>query len=142
MSEITAFKLKIVTPHGVRLDEEAAFASLNTDIGQMGIMPNHTPSLVTMVPGELAIRATDGKTTASYFVPEGIAQIKETEVLLVIPYVEGIHEIDKNRAESALARAKQRLNARSGETDLNRRRAELAFSRADNRLKLLAKSLV
>lgn len=138
MSERTHFTVKTITPSGVQLETKAEFARISSSIGEIGVMPNHTPSLVSVVPCEFVVREGE-KQEKSYFVPEGIAQIKEGELTLVVPYIEAVADIDKQRAEEAKKRAEMRLAGRSKEETVELKRARKAYHRADSRLKTLAK---
>ncbi|MDA1352842.1 MAG: ATP synthase F1 subunit epsilon [bacterium] len=137
MSERTQFTVKTITPSGVQLEKTATFARISSSIGEIGIMPNHTPSLVTIEPCEFVVRVGE-KEELSYFVPEGIAQIKEGELILVVPYIEAMADIDKGRAEQAKKRAQERLAGKIKDEETDIKRAEASFKRAENRLKTLA----
>ena len=95
--------------------------------GQFGIMAKHTPATIALGIGEIKV-VKDGKETF-YATNGGFADIQKESVLLLVETAEKVSDIDKVRAESAIKRAKKRLQ--NNEADLNRARKELA-SRKSN----------
>ena len=71
-----------------------------------------------------------------YATSGGFAEISGNKVELLVETIEEAKEIDKQRAESSLKRAKDRLKSREG---IDPKRAELALARAMNRLSISRK---
>lgn len=132
MEEKTQFQLRVVTPEGSVLDERATFVKFNATGGEIGILPNHSPLLAKIQPGELEVRS--GERTTHYLITSGIAEVMQDEVTILTPYLEHGTDIDLDRAKSAEKRAMKRLNTRPSDTDISR--ATDALARAKSRIYL------
>ena len=71
-----------------------------------------------------------------YATSGGFAEISGNKVELLVETIEEAKEIDKQRAEASLKRAKDRLKSKEG---VDPKRAELALERAMNRLSISRK---
>ena len=131
MSE-TQLKIELVTPKGTGLSEDATFVKLPAQGGEVGVYPNHSPTLALLSPGELIVRT--GETDTPYFVSEGIAHIDKTKVTVICPFIEKVSETDTQRANQSKIRAEQRLTGK--DSGINILRAKQALKRADTRLEL------
>lgn len=76
-------------------------------VGQMGILPHHTPLLTTLQYGIIAVRK--GKEEILFTVAGGIAEIQPDQVTVLADAAENIMEIDLARAEEARKRAEEML---------------------------------
>ena len=86
--------------------------------------------MIVMDIGEIKI-TKDGK-EFYYATNGGFADIRPESVMLLVETAEKVSDIDKDRAEAAIKRAKDRLG--NNETDLER--ANTAINRARNRIKI------
>lgn len=127
------YKLKVVTPDGVKLEDLVTFIKLPGMTGELGILPGHSPLLARLVPGEVLIRKTKN-IHDFYFIASGTVQVIRDNALILTPYLEHINDIDIARAERALHRAKERLTGKKDGINLDRARA--ALERADARIHL------
>ena len=98
--------------------------------GLFGIMSGHAVATILMDIGEIKV-TKEGK-EFYYSTNGGFADIRPESVMLLVETAEKLSDIDKDRAEAALKRAKDRLT--DNETDL--KRAKTAIERARNRLKI------
>jgi F-type H+-transporting ATPase subunit epsilon len=76
-------------------------------VGQMGILPHHTPLLTTLQYGIITVRK--GKEEILFTVAGGIAEIQPDQVTVLADAAENIMEIDLARAEEARKRAEEML---------------------------------
>ena len=127
--------IKVITPKGLGLDTTALFCKLCGDAGDIGVLPNHSPSLAVLKPGELQFKLTPAKDDY-YFVSEGIAHITTTSVTLLVPYIEKLSDISRNRAKEAKERALKRLDPKYKDEDNDSNRANLSLKRAMARLEM------
>ena len=123
-------KLNIVTPSRNFYDGEASMVIVKTVDGEIGIMPDHIPLVSILDVGMVDIK--DGQTEKSATVNMGFIQVVNNEVSIFTDSAEWPEEIDLSRAQSAKERAEQRLKEKAA--DLDQRRAELALKRALNRI--------
>lgn len=132
MAEKT-FKLEIVTPERVVLEQDAASVVVPGSEGSLGILANHAPLMAELTVGEVQIRDADGLQTR-LAISGGFMEVASNTVRILADTAEKPEEIDIHRAEEAVARAKERLA--SADTGIDLARAEIALKRAINRLRV------
>ena len=124
------FQLDIVTPTNVISEGQVEYLRAPSTEGLFGIMGGHAVATILMDIGEIKI-TKDGK--ESYYATNGgFADIRPESVMLLVETAEIVSSIDKDRAEEAMKRAKDRLE--DNESDL--KRAKSAIERARNRLQI------
>lgn len=128
------FKLKVITPERVFYEGDVNMVEFNTTEGEIGIYKGHVPMTVIVKPGILTISESDRAKNAALHA--GFAEILEDSVTILAEVIEWPDEIDKQRAQSALARAEERLRTKTPETDILR--AETALERAIARIHILS----
>jgi F-type H+-transporting ATPase subunit epsilon len=97
----------------------------------LGILPENAALLSELVYGELTFVTSQGR--RSIFVAGGWVQVLNNEVRVLADRAEDIGEIDTARAESALKRAQERLNAPAS-AGVDVARAINAMRRAEARI--------
>ncbi len=128
------FKLKVVTPDGISLEETAEFVQFNSTSGEVGILESHSELATQVKPGALVVRKSETDQTV-YFIASGYAHVRNNEVSILTPYLEKQSDIDKSRAKESQKRAEERLYAPfTEESNINRSRALLAMLRSQERL--------
>lgn len=106
--------LKIVTPEKLIFDEEVSQVNASTDMGTIGILPNHTALMAKLVPGELIIKKS-GK-NESFAVGSGFLQMIGNTLTVMTDLAAHAADIDEKAAEEAKKRAEQALEQKlSGE---------------------------
>ena len=124
------FQLDIITPTNVISEGQVEYLRAPSTEGLFGIMGGHAVATMLMDIGEIKI-TKDGK-EFHYATNGGFADIRPESVMLLVETAEEVSDIDKDRAEAAMKRAKDRF--KNNETDL--KRAKTAIDRARNRLKI------
>ena len=106
-------KLEMVTPYKRVLSEEVDEITAPGFIGELGLLPGHTPLLTTLKVGELSSR----KGNEQFFVAVnwGYLEVEEGTVTVLVDTAEKSDEIDLERAKVALGRAEDALKALSQE---------------------------
>ena len=94
-------------------------------MGEVGIMPRHTPLLTKIKPGEVRIRAEDG-TEESFYVSGGMLEVQPHVVTILADTAARAKDLDEAKALAAKQRAEEALANQKGEFDLARAEAELA----------------
>ena len=90
--------------------------------GQLGILPHHAPLMTMLQPGELMIRK-DGE--ESYLaVTGGFLEVMGNKVTILADACEHSGEIDEERAQAAVEKAREEL----GQADANQQLALAAVS--------------
>ena len=124
------FSLRIVSPEGNVLKEDVEFVVLPSELGELGILPNHAPLIAGLNIG--VIRYTLNSTLKRVAITGGFVEVIDNSVTVLADTAELSEEIDLTRAVEAKERAMKRLAARSNEIDI--RRAEYALRRAAARI--------
>jgi F-type H+-transporting ATPase subunit epsilon len=124
-------RLEIATPERLLVQDDATEVYIPAANGMIGILPEHAPLLSEVGVGELAFTTSAGRRTV--FVAGGWVQVLNNEVRVLVDRAEDIGEIDTGRAEAALKRATERLNAPSS-AGVDVSRAINAMKRAEARL--------
>ena len=127
------YQLRIVTPERVFYEGPVDMVEFNTTEGQIGVLPGHIPMTVIVSPGILTITEKEGSKEAALHA--GFAEILPDQITILAEIIEWPDEIDKDRAEIALQKARERLENRDSQTDLAR--AETALQRAIARIEVL-----
>jgi F-type H+-transporting ATPase subunit epsilon len=104
-------------------------------LGQLGILPHHTPLMTTLEPGELVIRK--GSVEYSLAITGGYLEVRPDRVIILADAAERAEEINLERAEAAKRRAEERLHQYG--TGVDTARAEAALRRSLTRLKVAQK---
>lgn len=127
---MATFALSVVTPEREVLRRDADMIILRGASGDLGILPRHIPLVTPIVPSVLQVRTEDGE--QKLVVSGGFLEVRGTQVSVLARTAERPEDIDVQRAEEALGRARTRLENRTGEVDVER--AKLALLRANARI--------
>jgi len=93
-------------------------------LGEVGILPRHSPLLTSLQPGE--IRVVTGDQEEAYYVSGGLLEVQPHRVTVLADTVLRARNLDEAAAMEAKARAEQSLQDHGGEVDYARAQAELA----------------
>jgi len=99
--------------------------------GYLGILAGHAPLIAEITIGELQVREPAGPVRL-FAIASGLLRVTPSRVDVLADTAEAAEEIDRSRAEAALARARQRLENREAGSSFER--AQAALHRALNRL--------
>jgi F-type H+-transporting ATPase subunit epsilon len=127
------FHLSLLTPERSLLEAEVVSLTAPGSEGYLGVLAHHAPLITALQPGQLEIRDADEKETV-FAVSGGFLEVSENKATVLADAVETPGEIDVDRAQRALERARERLRDTSGSIDVPR--AEAALKRALNRLRI------
>lgn len=129
--------LDIVTPSKIIFSGEITSITVPGTNGSFQVLKNHAPIISTFEIGVLKIETGSGK--KYYATGGGTIEVLNNRIQVLADSLESIEQIDITRAESALKRAKERLNNISQEK-IDVARAEAAMARALNRIKLVSRN--
>jgi F-type H+-transporting ATPase subunit epsilon len=127
------FQLDIVTPTKVISEGQVEYLRAPSTEGLFGILGGHAVATILMDIGE--IKVSKGGKEFYYATNGGFADIRPESVMLLVETAEKKSDIDKDRAEKAIKRAKDKLQ--DNKTDL--KRAKDAIARARNRLNIIGR---
>jgi|TARA_B110000003_G_scaffold275714_1_gene319178 F-type H+-transporting ATPase subunit epsilon len=129
---MSTFNLEIVTPTQVLKKDNVSYLRCPGMDGLFGVLSGHRDALIALNLGEIKI--SQDKNELVYATSGGFAEISGDKVELLVETIEESENIDKQRAEASLERAKGRLKSIKG---IDPKRAELSLARALNRLAIL-----
>jgi F-type H+-transporting ATPase subunit epsilon len=127
--------LEVVTPEGLLLREQVDEVIAPGEEGYFGVLPGHTPFLSTLGLGEITYRrGTDTRHLTCFW---GFAEVLPDRVNLLAEIGERAEDIDAGRAETAKARALDRMKTIRDEAGYQE--SHLAYIRAVTRLAVARK---
>ncbi len=129
-------KLEMVTPYKRVLSEDVDEITAPGFIGELGILPDHTPLLTTLKVGELSYKK--GNEVFHIAVNWGFLEVEKETVTVLVDTAERADEIDLARAKAALGRAEEALKVLSQE-DKKYMIMEAALQRALIRIQVAGK---
>lgn len=92
--------------------------------GQVTILPSHAALMTTLMPGELRFRADDGDEQI-IVLAGGFMEVLNDHVTILADAAERADEIDVERADAAVERARLRIATHASDTDIERALASL-----------------
>jgi len=108
-----ALRLEVVTPSRRVLESRASEVRIPGALGELGILPGHTPLLTSLGTGEVSW--IDGDTTGRLVVQGGFAEVQPDAVTVLASIAETIDEIDIEAARSSLTDAQEKLKTVSAD---------------------------
>ena len=137
--------LEIITPTRVLYSGDVTMFRAPGTSGLFQVLPMHHPLMSTLEIGKIDYRDTEGNDHVAA-TSGGYVEVTKSGITVLATTAEFASEIDVERAQEALERAKAHLSGGvSGDTIEqrmdNQSRAELAVKRAMNRLQLLSKGI-
>ena len=128
--------VQIVTPDGLIYDHHAAFVSVKTIDGELGILPRNINTIAVLEVDQVKVRRVDDDKHIDWIaVNGGIIEIADNVITIVADSAERERDIDISRAERAKLRAEQEIEEAHDKHLIDQeRRAKIALQRAINRI--------
>lgn len=95
------------------------------EMGEVGIMPRHSPLLTRIKPGGVRVQHSDGQEDF-FYVSGGLLEVQPHVVTVLADTAQRAADIDEAAALAAKERAEEALRDREAEMDYARAAAELA----------------
>jgi F-type H+-transporting ATPase subunit epsilon len=121
--------VEVLTPEGEVFDGEARQVSTRTEVGEIGILANHTPLLAALKPTELRLRISDSE-VKRYAQAHGWLQVFGNRARLLVEEAIAPEDLDAGVLKEQLADAEQRLSE-SDEESAEHARAKKDKDRAE-----------
>ena len=99
------------------------------EMGEVGIMPGHSPMVTRLLPGEVRIQH-EGRDEEVLFVSGGYLEVQPSVVTILADTAERAPDIDAAEAEAAKRRAEKALEEQTSDMELAQAKAELAEAMA------------
>lgn len=120
------FLFEVVSPEGIMFEGSVAEVILPTSIGQIAILPHHTPLSTKLVEGMLTIKT--GKEEFVLGITGGFLQIAHDKASVLADYAVRAESIEATRAEEAKKRAQATLEEKREKVDFFMAEKELKKS--------------
>jgi len=101
------FRLRIVTPERLLLDEEVEEVTAPGAAGEFGVLPDHIAFLTTLVPGRLIYKAGGQRHVIAVF--GGYAEVADNVMTVLADGAETARQIDLEAARHACQEAEAKL---------------------------------
>jgi F-type H+-transporting ATPase subunit epsilon len=95
------------------------------EMGEVGIMPRHTPLLTRLKSGEVRVQRPEGQEDY-FYVSGGLLEVQPHVVTVLADTAQRATDIDEAAALAAKQRAEEALRDQEGKMDYARAQAELA----------------
>jgi F-type H+-transporting ATPase subunit epsilon len=130
--------IEIVTPYKVTFSGGAKSITIPGTLGSFQVLFNHAPLISTFETGLVKVNIYNNK-ILFFATGGGTVEVNNNNVLVLADSLEDVESIDFERAGRSMERAKQRIEGKLPETDLDR--AQAALKRAINRIRIVEKYL-
>ena len=107
--------------------------------GQVTILPRHAALMTTLMPGELRFRTDQGPEQVMALAG-GFMEVLNDHVTILADAAERADEIDTERADAAMRRARERIASHAADVDIERALASLR--RAQTRVRIASRGTV
>jgi len=101
--------VEVLTPEGEVFSGEARQVSTRTEVGEIGILANHTPLLAALAPTELRLKVSDSE-TRTYAQAHGWLQVFGNRARLLLEEAIPPEDLDAGILKEQLSDADQRLS--------------------------------
>jgi F-type H+-transporting ATPase subunit epsilon len=104
----------------------AEFVVLPGEVGELGILPGHTPLMTRIRPGTVRIKLPSQEAEELVFVAGGMLEVQPNLVTVLADTAIRGKDLDEAKALDAKRKAEEAMASRSSELDYARAQAELA----------------
>jgi F-type H+-transporting ATPase subunit epsilon len=109
---------------------EASFVALPGEMGELGILPRHTPLITRIKPGAVRIQRADNGEEEFVFVAGGILEVQPNSVTVLADTAIRGHDLDEAKALEAKKLAEQAVANAKSDIDLAAATSEVAVMAA------------
>jgi F-type H+-transporting ATPase subunit epsilon len=124
-----SIRVDIVSAEGEIFSGEASMVFAPAKMGEVGIAPRHAPLLTDLKPGEVRVQTGEGE-EKFFYVTGGVLEIQPHLVTVLADSALRAEQLDEAAALAARERAREALEGRHGEIDLEQAQAELVEAEA------------
>ncbi|MDO9707572.1 ATP synthase F1 subunit epsilon [Paracraurococcus lichenis] len=121
---MATFLLELVSPERLLLSRQVEMATIPAAEGEMGVLPGHSPMIVSLRGGVIRVRE-NGAETERLFVGGGFAEVSPERVTVLADEATPLANLSRSAAEQRLAEAEAALREITAEDTESRRDAAL-----------------
>jgi len=130
---MATMQVEIVSAEEEIFSGEAEMVIAPAEMGDVGIMPRHTPLITRLRPGEVKLQ-TGGQEDQFYFVSGGILEVQPHVVTVLADTAFRAKDLDEAQAQEAKRRAEEALADKQSDIDYATAQARLAEAAAQLRM--------
>ena len=123
---MSTIHVDVVSAEELIFSGEAKLVSLPGEVGELGILPRHTPLITRIKPGAVRIQRADNNEEEFVFVAGGILEVQPHCVTVLADTAIRGADLDEAKASEAKRLAEEAVQNAKGELDLARAQSELA----------------
>ena len=109
--------VEIVSAEGAIFSGEATMVFAPAKMGDVGIAPRHAPLLTDLRPGEVRVQTDEGP-EQFFYVTGGVLEVQPHLITVLADSALRAEDLDEAAALEARERAREALEGRTGEIDL------------------------
>jgi F-type H+-transporting ATPase subunit epsilon len=109
----TPYPVEVLTPEGLVFGGEVEMVSTRTEVGEIGVLANHTPLLAMLAPAELRLHLEGGE-IRRYAQGEGYLQVHSNHALVFVEECIEPGQVDTAAQREQLERAQTALSETAG----------------------------
>ena len=122
----TPFPVEVLTPEGQVFAGEVQMLSTRTEVGEIGVLANHTPLLAMLQPSDLRLHLSETE-VKHYAQGEGYLQVHGNHALVLVEDCIDPAQVDRAEQEERLRKAEAVLEEAKTPADLASARAQQAL---------------
>jgi len=126
---MASIHVDIVSAEGEIFSGEAEMVFAPGQLGEIGIAPRHAPLLTDLKPGEVRVQTSEGE-EQFFYVSGGILEIQPQLVTVLADSALRAEDLDEAAALEAREKAREALEGRHGEIDLEQAQRDLVEAEA------------
>jgi F-type H+-transporting ATPase subunit epsilon len=125
-------RCEIVSQDRIVFQDDVDMVVLPGTVGEMGILPNHSPVLTMLKLGIIRVKVRGQEHL--FTISGGVAEVQPDQVTVLADSAENVEEINIQRAEAARQRAEQALKDRAGKDPDEYLQIQAAIRRSNLRI--------
>lgn len=112
---MATLQLELVSPAKLLLSRAVEMATIPAAEGEMGVLPGHSPMIVALRGGVIAV-SEGGQVTDRLYVAGGFAEVTADRVTILADEATPVAELSRSEAERRIAEAEAALAATPGDS--------------------------
>ncbi len=125
---MSSIHVDVVSAEQSIFEGEAEFVVLPGEVGELGIVPQHTPLITRIKPGAVRIKVVGQAEEEFVFVAGGILEVQPRRVTVLADTAIRAHDLDEAKADEAKRAAEEALASKAASIDYAKAQAELAVA--------------
>lgn len=105
---VEIFKFRIITPEGIKFEEEVQYVEFTTKEGSMGTLTERLPIVSSLKIAPVRVKKSDNS-SESFAVHGGVIEMTGDEMSIITTAAEKPEDIDIEAAKKAMVRAEEEI---------------------------------